>query len=58
MGRLNQQIEQILAKNEKKYFIKLTQRSGKNEIKLFPARTVEDVYKNLLYSNDVKKEIY
>lgn len=55
MGRLNQQIEQILAKNEKKYFIKLTQRSGKNEIKLFPARTVEDVYKNLLYSNDVKK---
>ena len=45
---LRQKIEQIMAKNEKKYFIKLNQRSGKNEIKLFPARSVEDVYKNLL----------
>lgn len=42
-------------KNDKKYFIKLTQRSGKNEIKLFAARTVEDVYRNLIYSDDVKK---
>lgn len=54
MKRINQQITKILSNGNKNgFFVKLTQKSAKNNMKLFAAKTLEDVYKNLINSFDV-----